>query len=158
MNQQERIKLPKAVISSLYKDVLVADQSPITRAPQDSKKHIQAVIIAGSETLTVPDEQLTFLMSILKACKLDRSETAIITDKHASAVGLSALELAFETKTVILFGLTPNILALPIHFPAFQIQAFQGYNFLWAPGLADIASDKQLKVTLWHCLQKLFNI
>jgi DNA polymerase III psi subunit len=158
MNLEERIKLPRAVISALYKDVLVSGTSPSNPAPQGIQKRVQAVVIANSDSLSIPDGQLTFLLSILKACKLEESDTAIITNKHASAAGLGALELAFETKIVILFGLNPSILALPIHFPAFQIQAFQGYHFLWAPELQDIAGDKQLKVTLWHCLQKLFNV
>ena len=50
-----------------------------------------------------------------------------------------------RSKQVLIFGMTPASLGLPIDFPAFQLQPFHKRIYLCAPSLRELESDKALK-------------
>ncbi|MGZ8537107.1 MAG: hypothetical protein ACXWV9_02535, partial [Flavisolibacter sp.] len=76
------------------------------------------------------DEELSFLTSILSACKLSLADIAIL---NSNGLPVETLENAIESdaKTVILFGLDPLSIGLPINFPFFQIQQFNKRMYLY---------------------------
>ena len=159
MNQQERIFLPSAILSGLYKDVLIAEKRADKPEVSSSPLQVSTIVITHGEKLKTADRQYIFLQNILKACKIELGQTALLTDSDAVvAGGLTALNLRYNTPVVLLFGLNPSVLSLPIHFPAFQVQTYQDCKFMWAPALDEIEADKSLKVTLWQCLQKIFGL
>ncbi|MFM1963123.1 MAG: hypothetical protein RLZZ172_1968 [Bacteroidota bacterium] len=159
MNQQERIFLPSAILSGLYKDVLIAEKITTSQPDSSSPVKVRSIVLTHGEALKKTDQQYVFLQNILKACKIEPTEIALLSDSdNAVAGGLSSLNLKYSTPVILLFGLTPTVLSLPIHFPAFQVQTYQDCKFMWAPGLDEIAADKSLKVTLWQCLQKIFGL
>ncbi len=59
---------------------------------------------------------------------------------------------------MILFGVPPLSIDLPINFPPFQLQAFNKRTYLYSPALAELEQDKALKGKLWGCLKTLFEI
>jgi hypothetical protein len=159
MNLQERIFLPSAILSGLYKDVLIAEKRSDMPADSSSRVSVRTIILTHGEKLKTTDQQYIFLHNILKACKIEPAETALLTDVDtAVSGGSSSLNAKYSSPVVLLFGLTPSILSLPIHFPAFQVQSYQDCKYMWAPRLDEIAADKSLKVTLWQCLQKIFGL
>jgi|1048.fasta_scaffold27938_4 hypothetical protein len=159
MNQQERIFLPSAILSGMYKDVLIAEKRTISQLDSSLPVKVRSIVLTHGEALKKSDQQYVFLQNILKACKIEPTEIALLSDgDNAVAGGLSSLNLKYSTPVILLFGLTPTVLSLPIHFPAFQVQTYQDCKFMWAPGLDEIAADKSLKVTLWQCLQKIFGL
>ncbi|MBK9568854.1 MAG: hypothetical protein IPO53_02260 [Chitinophagaceae bacterium] len=52
----------------------------------------------------------------------------------------------------------PAAFGLPMHFPHYQIQAFAGNSFLYAPSLKELENDRVEKSKLWVCLKRLFNL
>jgi len=61
-----------------------------------------------------------------------------------------------QPQKIILFGVDPVVMGLPIHFPVFQIQSYQQVQYLHAPSLSELETDKQLKIQLWQKLKQLF--
>jgi hypothetical protein len=60
--------------------------------------------------------------------------------------------------SVLLFGIDPAGIGLPINFPQFQLQHFNKRSYLHAPTLAELEKDKEAKKQLWGSLKKLFAI
>lgn len=159
MNSMNRIILPSSLLSDLYKDVLVTEKTQKPSKTVSGPEPVKVVVIASQEGAALPDALLNFLQNVLKACKINLSETAVLT-KSSPVIsgGLPSLQEAYSSPVILLFGLSPTILALPVHFPAFQVQAYNDCLYLWAPGLEEIAADKSLKATLWQALQKIFKL
>jgi len=181
----DNIQLPDFLLADLYKDTLVeldnikplAQQAPTVPAVQPtateqfekiaSIRHLgenkrQVCILVNDEDATfINDNDLQFLTNVLKACKLTLGDIAIInTNKHPCSYSQLAEEL--NPSKVLLFGLEPSSIELPISFPNFQRQNFGGCTYLTAPALCEInqASEmgKQAKVQLWTNLQTIFGL
>jgi DNA polymerase III psi subunit len=159
MNSMNRIILPSSLLSNLYKDVLVAEKTQKPTKALTGPDSVKVVVIANQDGVTLPDALLNFLQNVLKACKIDMAETAVLTKTSPLlSGGVASLQQAYQSPVILLFGLNPTILALPVHFPAFQVQAYNDCQYMWAPGLDEIAADKSLKATLWQALQKIFKL
>ncbi len=152
--------LTTALLVDLYDDVLVeinASRVPETESHYylgSNEKNI-LIVVNTADAVYMEDEELTFLTSILSACKLTLADVAII-NWHNQGTNKAISEL--YPKHVLLFGISPLQFNLPINFPHFQIQNFDKINYLTAPALSVIAKDISVKKELWTSLQKMFNI
>jgi hypothetical protein len=104
------------------------------------------------------DEELPFLTNILSACKLSLADVAIVNIHSLEEKEIEKTIEPLEPKTVLLFGITPLTIDLPINFPQFQLQQFNKRTYLYSPGLQELANDKTLKLQLWNCLKNLFGL
>lgn len=161
------IHLPANTIVDLYKTVLIEPaEIAITVKKQadrsvnylgNNKKHV-VILVNYPNAVYLPDAQLNFLTNILTACKLSLDDIAIINMQQMGAVGFKELFKAVPAKSVLLFNVIPEAIALPINFPLFQVQSFDGISYLTAPALTEIEKDKSLKTELWTSLKKLFKL
>ncbi len=170
------IALPGTVIADLYKQSLVVTGSGHsstkgsefkTAAPLNNFKflgnnqqHI-AIIVQFEEETFIPDSHLQFLTKMLEACKLNLGDVAIVN--HArTEVDMEKLKEQLNPSHVILFGVEPVAVKLPLNFPHFKEQAFAGCTYLFTPQLEILNQDseegKLLKSKLWVCLRKLFKV
>jgi len=164
MDQQEKIKLPVDVLSDLFRNCLVdlkhqETTSNLTAAlPSEELEGIpvDTVVVSQAEGNTLPSQQLEFLNNIMKACKLKQTDYAILTNRQNESPDYKAIFSQFKQKQLILFGIDPAAIGLPINFPHFQVQSFQQVGYLAAPKLDTIEADKALKMQLWQCLKQLF--
>ena len=164
MDQQETIKLPIAVLSDLFSNCLVDLKNPdaasnlptIAPAETFAGVPVDTVVVSLAEGKELPSQQLEFLNNIMKACKLEQADYAIITNKQNELPDYKAAFSQFKQKQLILFGIAPADIGLPINFPHFQVQSFQQVRYLAAPKLDVIEADKALKMQLWQCLKQLF--
>ena len=159
METTEKTKLPTAILSALYKNVLISQQvekevALDTREIPIQSKKLVALVRSAQEN--IPATELLFLANVMNACKLNKDEYAAIAAQEDTTTNYLDIQAKFESPVVILFGLPPTAVALPIHFPLFQLQAFQGCKYLSAPQLSAIENDKSLKLQLWQCLKQLF--
>jgi hypothetical protein len=163
----DNIQLPAIVLQDLYKHSLVDLNTATVKTSSSKTNNIpflgnnqkQIVIIANNETaLYLPDEELSFLMGILAACKLSMADVALVNISKAGAVTYTEIEQQFNAATILLFGVTPAQLQLPLQFPQYQIQKYNGQTYHAAPGLQLIAADKAEKTKLWNCLKQIFSI
>jgi hypothetical protein len=122
------------------------------------KNKKQILIIAASDrSQYLPEHELKFLTSVLKACSLTTEDVAILNIKKQAAdhVGLQSF---FQYRAALLFGLEPQSIDLPMNFPQFQLQNFNKCTYLHAPALDAIEKDRGLKMKLWGCLKNLFSM
>jgi hypothetical protein len=161
------IRLPASVVADLYKDTLVETENeqkiiPVQGMEQliflgNNKKNI-LICVKYPSVLHLPDEQLTFLVTMLTACKLTLSDIAIVNLKNFTDQSYKKIINKFKPGLAFLFGIEPAAFGLPVNFPAYQLQPFNNCSFLYAPSLDELGSDKLLKSKLWVCLRKIFSI
>jgi len=172
------ISLPSALLVSLYRDSLVEAGSPAekmapvgTMAPEaepvsakeqptslgHNQQHI-LVVVEHPGIKHLPDEELSLLTEILSACKKSLADIALINQASYTPGSFRNITGQFQSKTVLLFGVAPDVFGLPMNFPHFQVQAFSGITILYSPPLAELKDDKVLKSKLWVCLRRVFGI
>lgn len=164
MDQQESIKLPISIISDLFRNCLVDLNGPDASSGKQGTAitetlagaPVDTVVVSLSEGKALPPQQLDFLNNIMRACKLEQADYAIMANHHNGLPDYKAIFSHFKQKQLILFGIDPSAIGLPINFPHFQVQSFQQVRYLAAPKLDVIESDKALKLQLWQCLKQLF--
>ena len=109
----------------------------------------------------LPDNQLTFLTKILEACRMNIGDIAIV-NAATSSVAIAELRQQLNPTAVLLFGLEPVAIKLPINFPIFRLQPYDACTYLSAPALSQLVQNseesKLLKTKLWVCLKTLFNV
>lgn len=162
----DNIQLSPLLIEKLYSKSLV-DLNTVKPPAADNanggfswlgnnEKNI-LIIIHEPETVYLTDADLNLLLGILTACKLSMADIALLNfDKNKHAI-YNELNDALNPTTIILFGIEPMLLDFPLHFPPFQLQAYNGQHYLAAPALKNIGADVTLKKQLWLALQKHFN-
>ncbi|HEX6430441.1 MAG TPA: hypothetical protein VF008_22270 [Niastella sp.] len=124
----------------------------------NNKKQITVVVNCPNDVF-VPEADLQFLTKMLGACKLNMADVAIVN--HATAaVAIERVKLQLQPKYVLLFGVEPGTIQLPISFPSFKEQAYAGTTYLFTPALSELNLEtedaKVLKRKLWDCLKRIF--
>jgi hypothetical protein len=118
------------------------------------------IVVRHSEDVFLPEKHLEFLTRLLAACKLNIGDIAIVNDGYTS-VDIHSLQQQLKPKKVILFGIEPTEIKLPLNFPNFKVQNYADSVYLSVPSL-DILNhtteDKLLKTKLWVCLMSMFDV
>ena len=163
----DNIQLPAIVLQGLFKNVLIdldtATTQKVTEKPAGiaflGKNQKQITIVTNNEsTIYLPDEELNFLMGVLSACTLSMADVALINIAKKVVLTYNKIQEELNGEIVLLFGVEPMQLQLPLKFPQYQIQKFNTQVYLSAPMLSAIAADKTEKTKLWNCLKEVFSI
>lgn len=158
MNNESTEKLPYHILTQLYKDVLIEDTNAHQRTtPEEKIVAKDVLIVVFSPAKILPEKQILFLTAILKALKLSLTDIHLITDKDDNFGSYKEITARYSPKKIILFGISPSDISLPMHFPNFQVQAFEDKKYLCSPNLEEIEDNKSIKLTLWQSLQQLFS-
>src|SRR5436190_2914493 len=96
------------------------------------KKRILLVVRYTGITY-MPDEPLNFLTSMLGACKLSLTDVAIVNIADLPSIQYSDLREKFNSAVIMLFGVAPSELEMPVNFPEFQIQPLNTVLFCTRP-------------------------
>lgn len=153
--------LQNLVLANLFRETYLVDldadavTTQTNSNPAEPVKRDVLICIATLESKLNPEKE-RLLNAILSACKLDPTQLFICTDQEQLHYSFLDVVGAQQATKVILFGLDPAHVGLPIHFPLFQIQAFQGVQYLHAPSLDALEIDKQMKMQLWQKLKQMF--
>lgn len=151
------------MLADLYKNSLVETTSPQVAGEPKKLRYLgnnqkKIIVIVFHQSVPIlPDAELGFLSNVLAACKLGIADIGIINSHGADQDDLQAL-IKEEANKVLLFGVEPLAIGLPINFPAFQLQPFNNRIYLHAPALSQIENDKALKGRLWTSLKAMFGI
>lgn len=160
------IILPEISVLELYKKSLVEIKKAAKESVSSSSspavlgknnKHI-VILVANNETAFLPDDELNFLLGILSACKLNMDDVGIINTSRNKGTTYTSLSKDLKAEKVFLFGLKPEQIELPLSFPNYQLQQYNGQLYLSAPALSKMQNDKDEKMKLWNCLKKIFSI
>ncbi|HWK03710.1 MAG TPA: hypothetical protein VNS58_08760 [Puia sp.] len=119
------------------------------------------VLVESPGVAFLPDDQLSFLTRMLEACKMNVGDVAIVNLANAP-VTITALKQQLQPNMILLFGMEPVAIRLPMNFPWFKIQAYDECTYLCAPSLEELVlpgdESRLLKSKLWMCLKTLFEI
>jgi hypothetical protein len=156
------IQLKPSLVADLYKECLV--ETGVTSVPETKQlkylgnNYKKIIVVVSHQTVPVlPDEELGFLTNVLAACKLSIGDIGIINNQKVDQTDLQEI-IHSEARNVLLFGVEPLAIGLPINFPTFQLQPFNNRTYLQAPSLTQIENDKALKAKLWNALKVMFGI
>lgn len=157
------VLLTPQLIADLYRHSLV--ETHATDVPVSGNfKHLgnngKNILIIVHDTMVayLSESDLTFLTTVLNACKLGLADVAIINTATQPINDYHDVIKHFNSNVVLLFGIQPSAFGLPFEFPAFQIQRFEGQSYLHTPPLSDVAASKTLKGQLWNSLKQIFGI
>lgn len=166
-----QIQLTNQQLTGLYSNVLIESTVPgietTASNPVPEHKPVKylgknarhVVLLVSNATVPfLPDDELSFLTNILSACKLSLADVAIVNIHSLNETEVETAIQPLEPKSVLLFGITPLSIDLPINFPQFQLQPFNKRTYLYSPHLQELAADKTLKLQLWNCLKNLFGL
>ncbi len=165
------IHLPPSTIADLYRSALIdTNETPVKVKPvvatetNDQWKYLGEnqkkilIVVDYNDAVYMPDEELTFLTSMLTACKLSLADVAIINRNNYNEISYKELLVKFTSRIIFLFGVDPLTFGLPVSFPYFQVQPVAHATFLYAPALIDCKKDELVKSKLWVCLRRIFAI
>jgi DNA polymerase III psi subunit len=159
MAESENTILHNFVLTELFKETYLVDLSSSAKNNniQEPTPALLDVLVFHHHTRNeLPSNENVLLQAILNACKLNPNEKAVYSRSELKQNNLKELIEKHQPKKIILFGVDPAAIGLPIHFPVFQIQSYQNIQYLHAPALSELESDKQLKIQLWQKLKQLF--
>lgn len=167
------IQLSPLVIGEWYKDALLTshDAPPAVKPAPAADTPQYKILGKNAKKITIlvhspgvpflPDNQLAFLTKILEACRMNIGDVAIVNTATAP-VTIAAIKQQLTPAAVLLFGLEPTAIKLPINFPLFKVQPYDDCSYLSAPPLTGLVQQteesKLLKSKLWVCLKTLFNV
>jgi DNA polymerase III psi subunit len=165
----EQFHLPGFLLRDLYKESLV-ELNEIQQTP-DKKTELNdnvpdhvlgnnqkkvLILVNYTDAQVISDPELTFLLTILKACKLTLNDVVIVNFAKMEEITYQKLVKDFMPKTILLFGVEQASLNMPILFPEFQVQSFKDIRFLSSPPLQQLQQDDLIKRKLWTGLKQLF--
>src|SRR5690349_8097918 len=118
------IQLHPQLLAGLYSNVLVeqdvvqpSDSNPSParewNALVGNKKNI-LVVVAHEGNMHLPDTELQFLISVLKACQLTLADVAIINVAALSEKNYKPITADFESRIILLFQVGPLEFGLPV--------------------------------------------
>ena len=159
MDATENNLLHNEVLSALFKNTFLVDLANDNQDEQiqpDEKQLLEVLVFHHHTQRELPPSQFTLLEAILTACKLNSAQVMIYSKNDIQSFPLQSMIEKHQPQKIILFGVDPVVMGLPIHFPVFQIQSYQQVQYLHAPSLSELETDKQLKIQLWQKLKQLF--
>jgi DNA polymerase III psi subunit len=159
MGATENNLLHTEVLSALFKNTFLVDLTNDNQDEQiqaDEKQLLEVLVFHHHAQRELPPTQFALLEAILTACKLNAAQVMIYSKNDIHNVSLQTIIEKHHPQKIILFGVDPAAMGLPIHFPVFQIQAYQQVQYLHAPSLNELEIDKQMKIQLWQKLKQLF--
>lgn len=165
------IRLPGVVIAEMYKALLVPVQHQMQEPESKATAAIPALQYLGKNSKQVavlvhypqqtylPEEQLVFLSSVLKACGLTTDDIAIVNTAKQD-VAFSALVAQLHPLCILQFGTASPDFLPPADY--FTIDNTLGTAVMRIPGLETLnqsdTESRLLKSRLWLALKQLFRI
>jgi hypothetical protein len=137
----------------------VTKEEPVVYKTLGNNKQQITVVVNCPNDVYVPEADLQFLTKMLGACKLNMADVAIVN--YATApVAIDRLKAQLQPRSLLLFGVEPGEIQLPINFPPFKEQPYAGTSYLFTPALSQLNQEteeaKLLKRKLWDCLKRMF--
>ncbi len=154
------VTLSPFLLQKLYPHVLYnfakEESNPGSMFVGKYEKHI-AIYVYESGFPVVSDGDMDFLQKVLAACKLNIDDVIIINTAQPE-INAAELLKKLKPKFTILFGVALEKLELPMIFPQYQVQYFDGCKYLHVPQLTQLTKDNEQKKLLWQSLKRMFDI
>ena len=113
-------------------------------------------LVNNAENKFLADDEMKLLFDLLAACRISMTDIALVNYNQYSAIDYEELIDRFQSKKILMFGVTTSDLKLPFTIPFFQIQKYQEQLYMAGPPLSDFIQSIPLKKELWTSLKKIF--
>lgn len=117
------------------------------------------VFVTDNISLHLADPELELLSKMLQAVKLSLADIALINTAKQS-ISWNEVINDMPAKAVILFGVEPSSIGIPMRLPHFRVHRWNDASFVHSPSLADINAPSpdqtKWKKDLWKALQEVF--
>jgi hypothetical protein len=137
----------------------VKKEEPVVYKTLGNNKQQISVVVNCPGDVFVPEADLAFLTKMLGACKLNMADVAIV-NYATTPIAIDKLKTQLQPKSLLLLGVEPGDIQLPISFPPFKEQPYAGTTYLFTPALSQLNQEteeaKVLKRKLWDCLKRMF--
>ena len=155
----EQQPVAKAPVEEAVTTQPVKKEEPVAYKILGNNKQQISVVVNCPNDVFVPEADLQFLTKMLGACKLNMADVAIVN--YATApIAIDKLKTQLQPRSLLLFGVEPGDIQLPINFPPFKEQPYAGTTYLFTPSLSQLNQEteeaKLLKRKLWDCLKRMF--
>ena len=170
----DKLILPPVSIAALYPRSLIEDSNDKQFSANTTEKgkvagyaflgknesRVCLLVNIGGEEI-IPKIHLQFITRMLEACKMSMDDVAVLNHSHEK-IEIKKLKQQLNPVRIILFGIPPAEIGLPINFPFFKPQAYDAVSYLYTPPLIQVNQEneegKLLKSKLWVCLRQLFQV
>ncbi|MBS1932535.1 MAG: hypothetical protein JST96_00950, partial [Bacteroidetes bacterium] len=124
-----KIELPGFIISDLFKNTLIAETEITKHAATENMSYKSlgsnnkkiTVIVNEPGVAFLQEPHLNFISKILEACKMNIADVAIV-NHNTKPIIIGELKKQLSPSFIILFGIIPTEIKLPINFPQFKPQ------------------------------------
>lgn len=163
----DNIQLPPVLMQDLYKKSLIDLDSRQKKTAEPATgnwpflgKNERSIVLIVNEkdTAFLSENDLSFLMGVLSACKLSMADVALLNLFKVPGMNYEGLMKQFSPSKVIFFGVEPTDVDFPLQFPQYKLQNYNNQTYLCAPALSVLAAQKEQKILLWGCLKTMFSI
>jgi hypothetical protein len=162
----DNIQLPPLVLQQLFKDSLVALNTVQPKASIKAANYNYLgsfnksilLLVEEKEAIHLQDEALAFVIKILTACNLTMQDVAILNISKNSQENYQQINTLLQPIIVLLLGVSPTQIDMPLSFPQFQIQSYNNQTYLFAPSVNTMMPDNELKKVFWNCLKQIFAV
>jgi hypothetical protein len=117
------------------------------------------VVLQDAEAVHCNDTALAFLTKVIGAVGLSMEHIAIL-NTNDKQVTYPELKSQWPAEVALYFGVEPASIGVPMRFPHFQVQPWDGCTFLFAPSLSELNGSTPVQVEqkkqLWMALKKIF--
>ena len=161
----DQIQLPDYLCRQMFSKCLLDKAKPEGEASTTEKIKLTALGANGRNILFLVNDtqhkflaenEMKLLSDLLNACKISMEDIVLVNYEQNRSVNYRNLTEQFESKKILIFGVTAADLELPFTIPFFQIQKYQEQTYLICPSLSDFSDNVSLKKELWNCLKKIF--
>lgn len=158
------ITLTGRQVADLYATVLIDADAGAAPAATPAVKYLGknltniAILVNDDHHPFLPDDELALLTNILTACKLSLADVAVVNIYNLPEATVSEAFAELQSKKVLLFGIAPFAVGLPINFPPYKTQSFNQRQYLHSAALKELNQNKELKQKLWAGLQEFFAV
>lgn len=171
----QNVTLPDLLLADLFKNIVIinedqADKDLVLKHNPENTNGVKflgnnakfiTILVKHAAEVFLPDRHLDFLTKILIACNLNIADVAIVNEGF-KFVDVNRVKEFLNPRQLILFGIDPTEIRLPLNFPHFKIQHYAETTYLSVPSLDQLNVDtdeaKLLKTKLWVCLRGLFEV
>jgi hypothetical protein len=162
----DNIQLPPLVVADLFKNVLIdlktteqviQNQSNTSLAYLGNNNKQICIVVNEEDAVYLKEDELSFLLGILAACKLSMADIALVNYTKNKPT-YTVLKEEIKATIVLLFGVAPGTIDLPLAFPFYQLQKYNNQQYLYAPHLKELMSNKEEKTKLWNSLKIVFSL
>lgn len=161
----DQIQLPAYLCRQMFSKSLLDKAIPDGDAAAPEKIKLTALgengrnilfLVNDTQNKFLAENEMKLLSDLLNACKISMEDIVLVNYDQNRSVNYRDLTEKFESKKILIFGVTAGELELPFTIPFFQIQKYQEQTYLICPALSDFSDNVSLKKELWNCLKKIF--